>query len=181
MEGIQHSHTPATAWTRHAGSSTLRRMPRVPSAGLELTDAELATAAMACRAMAHQEGKRARAMENPTRREPIREGRRRDPRHRTRAAAKTGAGDGAGYPHVPSGRRGTAPEDPRREPVTARSTLNRTGTQYAFRDVRWQGCAAVRSGRSTREALPDCARGPEPRGTVEGRRNVKSGSGGRLR
>jgi len=38
---------------------------------LELTDAELATAATACRAMAYQEGKRAREMENPTMRGPI--------------------------------------------------------------------------------------------------------------
>lgn len=33
---------------------------------LNLTDAELATAATACRAMAYQEGERARKMENPT-------------------------------------------------------------------------------------------------------------------
>ena len=71
IEGIQHSHTPTTAWTRHARSTTIRRMPAVPSARLELTDAKLATAAMACRAMAHQEGKRAQAMENPTTRGPI--------------------------------------------------------------------------------------------------------------
>ena len=38
---------------------------------LELTDAELATGAAACRAMAHQEGERARKMENPTTRGPI--------------------------------------------------------------------------------------------------------------
>jgi hypothetical protein len=31
---------------------------------LDLTDAELQTAAMACRAMAYQEGERAKAMEN---------------------------------------------------------------------------------------------------------------------
>ena len=37
----------------------IRRMP------LELTDAELATAATACRAMAYQEGERAKKMENP--------------------------------------------------------------------------------------------------------------------
>ena len=43
-------------------------MSRMP---LELTDAELATAATACRAMAHQEGKRAHALENPTTRGPI--------------------------------------------------------------------------------------------------------------
>ena len=38
---------------------------------LELSDAELATAATACRAMAYQEEKRAKAMENPTTRGPI--------------------------------------------------------------------------------------------------------------
>ena len=38
---------------------------------LDLTDTELATAAQACRAMAYQEGQRAKAMENPTTRGPI--------------------------------------------------------------------------------------------------------------
>jgi hypothetical protein len=38
---------------------------------LDLTDAELATAAMACRAMASQEGHRAKTMENPTVRGPL--------------------------------------------------------------------------------------------------------------
>jgi hypothetical protein len=38
---------------------------------LDLTDAELATAAQACRAMAYQEGERAKALENPTVRGPI--------------------------------------------------------------------------------------------------------------
>jgi hypothetical protein len=38
---------------------------------LDLTDAELATAATACRAMAYQEGERAKKMENPTTRGPI--------------------------------------------------------------------------------------------------------------
>ena len=38
---------------------------------LELTDAELATAATACRAMAYQEGERAKKMENPTLRGPL--------------------------------------------------------------------------------------------------------------
>ena len=38
---------------------------------LELTDAELATAATACRAMSYQEGERAKKMENPTMRGPI--------------------------------------------------------------------------------------------------------------
>ncbi len=38
---------------------------------LELTDAELATAATACRAMAYHEGERAKKLENPTMRGPI--------------------------------------------------------------------------------------------------------------
>jgi len=38
---------------------------------LDLTDAELATAATACRAMAYQEGARAKKMENPGMRQPI--------------------------------------------------------------------------------------------------------------
>jgi hypothetical protein len=38
---------------------------------MDLTDAELATAATACRAMAYQEGERAKKMENPTTRGPI--------------------------------------------------------------------------------------------------------------
>jgi hypothetical protein len=38
---------------------------------LDLTDAELATAATACRALADQEGVRAEKMENPTTRGPI--------------------------------------------------------------------------------------------------------------
>jgi hypothetical protein len=38
---------------------------------LDLSDAELATAATACRAMAYQEGERAKKMENPTLRGPI--------------------------------------------------------------------------------------------------------------
>jgi hypothetical protein len=37
---------------------------------LDLTDAELATAATACRAMAYQEGERAKKMENPSLRRP---------------------------------------------------------------------------------------------------------------
>jgi hypothetical protein len=37
----------------------------------DLTDAELATAAQACRAMASQEERRAKAIENPTVRGPI--------------------------------------------------------------------------------------------------------------
>ena len=38
---------------------------------LDLTDAELATAATACRAMAYQEGERAKKLENPTMRGPL--------------------------------------------------------------------------------------------------------------
>jgi hypothetical protein len=38
---------------------------------LDLTADELATAAQACRAMAYQEGERAKRMENPTTRGPI--------------------------------------------------------------------------------------------------------------
>ena len=38
---------------------------------LDLTDAELATAPTACRAMAYQEGERAKKLENPTVRGPL--------------------------------------------------------------------------------------------------------------
>jgi hypothetical protein len=38
---------------------------------VDLTDAELATAATACRAMAFQEGERAKKIENPTMRGPL--------------------------------------------------------------------------------------------------------------
>jgi hypothetical protein len=38
---------------------------------LDLTNAELATAATACRAMVYQEGERAKKMENPTMRGPL--------------------------------------------------------------------------------------------------------------
>jgi hypothetical protein len=37
----------------------------------QLSDAELQTAAMACRAMAYQEGERAKVMENPDIKRPI--------------------------------------------------------------------------------------------------------------
>jgi hypothetical protein len=40
-------------------------------APLDLTDEELATAATACRAMAFQEGERAKKLENPGMRAPI--------------------------------------------------------------------------------------------------------------
>lgn len=45
--------------------ATLRATP------VDLTDSELATVAQACRAMAHQEGERAKSLENPTVRGPI--------------------------------------------------------------------------------------------------------------
>jgi hypothetical protein len=38
---------------------------------LDLTDAELATAATACRELAYQEGERAKQMENPSTRGPV--------------------------------------------------------------------------------------------------------------
>jgi hypothetical protein len=53
-----------TAWAR----ARWRDDARMP---LDLSGAELATAAQACRAMAHQEGERAKAMENPGMRQPI--------------------------------------------------------------------------------------------------------------
>ena len=64
------SHTGAHATTYRMDATVKRRHDRrrMP---LDLTDAELATAATACRAMAHQESKRAREMENPTMRAPL--------------------------------------------------------------------------------------------------------------
>jgi hypothetical protein len=44
---------------------------------LDLTDEELATAATACRAMAYQEGERAKQMENPGMRGPVKNAARR--------------------------------------------------------------------------------------------------------
>jgi hypothetical protein len=64
-ERIQREDSPGTAWTYRRGRRENQRMP------LELTNAELATAAQACRAMAYQEGERAKKMENPTTRGPI--------------------------------------------------------------------------------------------------------------
>src|SRR5215475_14511726 len=61
---IQCSPGVLTAWTH------LARRRHNPSMPLDLTDAELATAATACRAMAYQEGERAKKMENPTMRPP---------------------------------------------------------------------------------------------------------------
>jgi hypothetical protein len=48
-----------------------RRRQIRPVGAMDLTDAELATAATACRAMAYQEGERAKKTENPTTRGPI--------------------------------------------------------------------------------------------------------------
>jgi hypothetical protein len=44
---------------------------KLPVPLVDLTDLELATAAQACRAMVHQEGERAKRLENPTTRSPI--------------------------------------------------------------------------------------------------------------
>jgi hypothetical protein len=54
-----------TAWTRALAGATMHAMP------LDLTDAELATAAQASRAMAYQESERAKKLENPATRGPI--------------------------------------------------------------------------------------------------------------
>jgi hypothetical protein len=57
---------PATLVGRVArGGGKIRRMP------LDLSASELETAARACRALAYQEGERAKKMENPTTRGPI--------------------------------------------------------------------------------------------------------------
>jgi hypothetical protein len=64
--GAIQSRAPAGAgWTGARGGATIARMP------LDLTDEELATAATACRAMAYQEGERAKKMENPALRAPM--------------------------------------------------------------------------------------------------------------
>jgi hypothetical protein len=52
-------------WTHRRNQRQNQGMP------LDLTDAELATAATACRAMAFQEGERAKKMENPSLRPPL--------------------------------------------------------------------------------------------------------------
>jgi hypothetical protein len=70
---IQH-RAPLGTWTR---GSTRRQIHRMT---LELSDAELSTAATACRAMAYQEGERAKKMENPTLRGPLRRGEPKNPR-----------------------------------------------------------------------------------------------------
>lgn len=53
-------------WTGSTLGASILPVPLV-----NLADAELATAATACRAMAHQEGERARKLENPSVRGPI--------------------------------------------------------------------------------------------------------------
>ena len=63
---VYRSTIPPVLHGRSASDSgRIRRMP------LDLTDAELTTAATACRAMAYQEGERAKKMENPTLRGPL--------------------------------------------------------------------------------------------------------------
>ena len=62
---VQAEWAAGTAWTRRRCQRQNQRTP------LDLTDAELATAATACRAMAYQEGERAKKMENPTMRGPL--------------------------------------------------------------------------------------------------------------
>lgn len=63
---VQCSVTVAAGWT-----SGLARSQHIVVSLIDLTDLELATAAQACRAMAHQEGERARTLENPTTRGTI--------------------------------------------------------------------------------------------------------------
>lgn len=55
-----------TGWTIAGSGGKLRCMPSV-----DLSATELETAVRACRAMAHQEGARAKTMENLTTRPPI--------------------------------------------------------------------------------------------------------------
>jgi hypothetical protein len=66
--------TPAALYSRHAITycmdATVKQRDDRPMP-LDLTDAELATAATACRGMAYQESERAKKMENPTMRGPI--------------------------------------------------------------------------------------------------------------
>ena len=64
---LSYSARPATGLHGRGGGigGTIAVMP------LDLTDAELATAATACRAMAYQEGERAKNMENATLRAPL--------------------------------------------------------------------------------------------------------------
>jgi hypothetical protein len=65
---------------------------------IDLTDAELATAAQACRAMAYQEGERAKKTENPTVRGPIENAAK---RYGPGAEARAGT-EGAGVKSTPS-------------------------------------------------------------------------------
>jgi hypothetical protein len=62
---IQHEESCDTGWTRRPKRARILRMQ------LELSANELETAARACRAMAYQEGERAKKMENPGMRAPI--------------------------------------------------------------------------------------------------------------
>lgn len=62
---IQDEESTGTGWTRRP------KRPRILRMTLDLTATELETAAQACRAMAYQEGERAKKMENPTTRGPI--------------------------------------------------------------------------------------------------------------
>ena len=65
LDRIQQGEVDGTAWTLLAKRRENRRMP------VDLSDTELATAAQACRALAHQEHERAQKLENPTVRGPI--------------------------------------------------------------------------------------------------------------
>lgn len=53
------------------GHTTDTRMNICPMPALDLTDLELATAAQACRAMAFQDGERAKKIDNPSLRGPM--------------------------------------------------------------------------------------------------------------
>jgi hypothetical protein len=61
---------PVRSFRRHCmdASARWRDDAHMP---LDLTDLELETAARACRALAYQEGERAKKMENPTMRGPV--------------------------------------------------------------------------------------------------------------
>jgi len=60
---ICHTVSGPSAHCMDAPSTPAQESAPIP---LDLTDAELATAATACRAMAYQEGERVKKMENPT-------------------------------------------------------------------------------------------------------------------
>jgi len=65
LDRVQQGEGGGTAWTHPVRRPKNSRMP------IDFTDSELATAAQACRALAYQEGERAKKMENPTTRGPI--------------------------------------------------------------------------------------------------------------